>query len=261
METTTWGASPIWNLKTYLEDFLIVKASPDSLVCACFPTSESVASFLSYAATFNESDLTLSRNVNVAWVIDLVSCSLLVPDYDQHPRKISWFYDQLDQIIRAIPNANKKSSSSEFKARVDKTHTWPKVLSKFETGNANTNLLLSICTEHQLVITDIYLRHKQTHPRCKHWHHIHITRLRDQPELLNTRAMRGANFCTDHVMIKSSTKLREKRRIRRNSQPTRSKSIVKDDLQASLKDRQAEIPAGTVRKWNSFKSILYRVSK
>ena len=37
---------------------------------------------------------------------------------------------------------------------------------------------------------------------------------------------------------------------------------VKDDLQASLNDRQAEIPTGTVEeKWNAFKSIMYQVSK
>ena len=37
---------------------------------------------------------------------------------------------------------------------------------------------------------------------------------------------------------------------------------VRDDLQASLNDRRAEIPTGTVEeKWNAFKSIDYKVFK
>ena len=51
--------------------------------------------------------------------------------------------------------------------------------------------------------------------------------------------------------------------MKKDKMPIRIKiNRVRDDLQASLNDRIAKFPAGTVEeKWNAFKSILYKVSK
>ena len=81
--------------------------------------------------------------------------------------------------------------------------------------------------------------------------------------------MSGVNCCTDHVMIKSTSKPRVRRIMRKDKMPIRKLvtnpikiNIVKHDLLFSLNDRLVEIPAGTVeKKWNAFKSIVYTVSK
>jgi len=43
------------------------------------------------------------------------------------------------------------------------------------------------------------------HPRFKHWHPLDyvITRRKDQNDVLDTSAMRGADCSTDHIMIRS----------------------------------------------------------
>ena len=66
--------------------------------------------------------------------------------------------------------------------------------------NANGLLLLTLCSEEGLIITNTLFKqpeiHKVTwmHPRSKHWHLIDyvITRRRDIRDILITLAMRGA---------------------------------------------------------------------
>ena len=80
--------------------------------------------------------------------------------------------------------------------------------------------------------------------------------------------MRGANFNADNVIIKSTTKLSVRQSLRKDKTPIIKLAtnkikinIIRDDLQASLNDRLAEIPVGTVEeKLNAFKSIVYKVS-
>ena len=56
------------------------------------------------------------------------------------PEKISSFYDQFDQILHAILNANKIVLLRDFNAWVGQSHYWwQKILSKLRTGKANTN--------------------------------------------------------------------------------------------------------------------------
>ena len=71
--------------------------------------------------------------------------------------------------------------------------------------------LLSLCAEHQLVITgtifQMKIRLKTTwqHPSPKHWHLLDyvIVRQKDRKDVLTTRAMRGAECWTDHLMVRS----------------------------------------------------------
>ena len=81
--------------------------------------------------------------------------------------------------------------------------------------------------------------------------------------------MRKANCSTDNVMIKSTTKLRIRQRMKKDKMPIRKLANnaikinrVRDDLPASLNDRLAEISAVTLEeKSNAFKSIVYNVPK
>ena len=82
--------------------------------------------------------------------------------------------------------------------------TWSKVIGQHEVGKMNQNglSLLSLCAEHQLVITgtifQMKIRLKTTwqHPRSKHWH-LH------RKDVLTTLVMRGAECWTDHLMVRS----------------------------------------------------------
>ena len=75
------------------------------------------------------------------------------------------------------------------------------------------------------------------HPKSKHWI---IKRLRDLLDFLNTRATRRATYSIDHVMIKSTSKLRVRRRMRKEM-PIRKLAFntiiinrIRDNLQVSL---------------------------
>ena len=127
----------------------------------------------------------------------------------------------------------------------------------FKAGKANTgaSLLLSICTEHLL---KQILKNSWMHPKSKYWHLIdYIITQRDLPDFQNTRARRKANCNTDYVITKSIVKLQMRQRMRKNKMPIRKLATntininrIRDYLQASKNDRQAEIPASTVEeKW------------
>ncbi|XP_058625097.1 uncharacterized protein LOC131536285 [Onychostoma macrolepis] len=74
--------------------------------------------------------------------------------------------------------------------------------------NHNGLRLLSLCAEHQLVITNTIFQMKNRfkttwqHPRSKHWHLLDyvIVRQKDRQDVLITRVMRGAECWTDHLM-------------------------------------------------------------
>ena len=141
--------------------------------------------------------------------------------------------------------------------------------------NSNSDLLLSICTEHQLVITNTYFKHKPVHknswmhPRSKHWHLIDyvITRQRDLCDIHDTRAMRGANCSTDHIMIRTKTSLRARQCMRKANQRPRKLNVSKikcDTIRNDLKNSIKKLPTlvGSVEeKWYTFKSTVHDVSK
>ena len=104
----------------------------------------------------------------------------------------------------------------EFNTSVGQSYyTCPKALGKFGTAKAKTNgnLLLSIYTEHQLIIASTYFKHNQIHKnswkhaKSKYWQLIDyiIMRQRHLNGRQNTRAMKGANCSIDNVTIKSTT--------------------------------------------------------
>ena len=152
------------------------------------------------------------------------------------PETINQFYHQLNSTLQSVPFADKILLMGDFNARVGQDYqTWPRVLGRFGCGKSNSNgeLLLELCTEHQLSITNTFFQHKAAHkhswmhPRSKHWHLIDfiITRQRDLPDFLDTRAMRGANCSTDHILIQSRVKLKVRRKMKKSRQPPKKLDV------------------------------------
>ena len=127
------------------------------------------------------------------------------------------FYTHLDTVLRSVPFEERIFLLGDFNARVGcDVSTWPKVLGSHSVGNENSNgsLLLQICSEHALAITNTYRYYQQAnkykatwqHLRSKHWHMLDyvITRQCHQREVHTTRAMRGAGQWSDHRLVRST---------------------------------------------------------
>ena len=123
-------------------------------------------------------------------------------------------YSQLKGTLRNILSTDKLLLIADFNARIGREHDkWPSALDKYGIGKCNSNreLLMALCTEFDLIVTNTMLRQKHshkttwTHPRSRHGHMINfiITRCRDKMAICSTRTMRGANSGTDHHMLRS----------------------------------------------------------
>ena len=137
------------------------------------------------------------------------------------------FYNLLDHTVSRIDKRDKLVLMGDFNARVGRdSQLWEGVLGGQGVGNMNSNglRLLTFCAEHKLCITNSLFqlpnKYKTSwmHPRSKQWHLLDyiIVRRSSISEVKITRAMRGADFSTDHRMIltKISLAVRPKSRIR-----------------------------------------------
>ncbi|XP_069768463.1 craniofacial development protein 2-like [Narcine bancroftii] len=95
------------------------------------------------------------------------------------PAEKNKFYTDLRNLIQRTPTADKVVILGDFNARVGKdSETWPGILGKHGVGKCNDNghLLLELCAEQRLVITNTLFQQRDSlkttwmHPRSKHWH-------------------------------------------------------------------------------------------
>ena len=192
------------------------------------------------------------------------------------------FYKHLDQIIRSTPQSDKLVLLGDFNARVGKdTNNWGGVLGRHGVGKVNDNglLLLSKCAEHSLCITNTTFRmadkYKTTwmHPRSNHWHMIDfiIVRQRDIRDVRVTHAMRGAECCTDHRLVRAVTTLHIAPPQRNRSKMVRTSFNIprlKDpNFQSKFHEKleekfQHSLPTNSsYEKWSSFKDAVIQTSK
>ena len=138
--------------------------------------------------------------------------SAYAPTLDSSEEQKDAFYESLHSTPAAIPIKDKILLLGDFNARVGRqAHLWPRVIGTHGIGKMNSNglRLLMLCSEHNLVITNtiFQLQNKYkttwTHQRSKHGHMTDfiITRQSDQKDAYFTRAMRGAECSTDHIML------------------------------------------------------------
>nr|VZI05814.1 unnamed protein product [Spirometra erinaceieuropaei] len=115
--------------------------------------------------------------------------------------------------------ANKLIVLGDFNDRVGTDHTaWRGVLGPHVLRGSNDNglLLLRICTEHRLILTNTFFclpeREKATwrHPRSRQWHLLDyvLVRRRDQRDVLVTKAIAGADGWTGHRLVISKMRIR-----------------------------------------------------
>ncbi len=128
--------------------------------------------------------LTLSHGKKFATLISAYAPTMTKPDVIKDK-----FYEDLHSVIAAVPNTDKLIILGNFNARAGSVSTaWEGVIGKHGVGNCNSNslLLLQMCVEHDLLITNRTFQlptHNKTswvYPHSKHWYLIDyvITRKR-----------------------------------------------------------------------------------
>ena len=143
----------------------------------------------------------------------------------------------------------------DFNARVgSSSDSWKGIIGKHSTGQENSNgkLLLTLCSQHKLIITNTLFQlknhHKTTwmHPRSKHWHQIDhiICRQSDAQDFRITKAMRGAECSTDHALLRSKVNILVKKKRRpQGKKPPKKLNVKKTEspeIFAQLQEKLAQ---------------------
>ena len=212
----------------------------------------------------------------------LTLISVYAPTLAQSDETKECFYGALSDAIAAVPSSHKLLVMGDFNARVGTDYTsWENIVGKHGVGNENSNgtLLLSMCSQYELCITNTMFQqttnHKTTwmHPGTKQWHMIDyvITRQRDIKDVHHTRAMCGACTWSDHKLVKCKLALRAKApKHRRRTKPQRKFDVSKlncAEVRSTLatKLQQAFETIGThqtaTASWEAFKDITLKVTE
>ena len=190
------------------------------------------------------------------------------------------FYDQLDDMIKKVPNGEPLFLLGDFNARVGAYHdSWPVCIGQFGVGKMNENgqRLLELCTHHNLCITNTFFncksQHKVSwmHPPSDHWYQLDmiITRRSLLSSVLVTRSYHSADCDTDHALVGSRVRLQPQKLHRHkpkgcpsingvglHSSSWKVKEYV-TALMVALKDLNTQHQSATER-WNAFKEIIYQ---
>ncbi|XP_056017332.1 craniofacial development protein 2-like [Ostrea edulis] len=167
--------------------------------------------------------------------------SVYAPTLQVEPAEKDKFYSALRSLLQSTPTDDKLIILCDFNSRVGQDATaWKGVLGKHDVGNCNDNgrMLLELCTEQQLIITNTifqqkdYLKTAWMHPRCKHWHLIDYVLVRQLRDVLHTRVKSSAECHTDHRLVRCKLRLHFKPKPRRKAPPPKKKPFRLSELQS-----------------------------
>ncbi|KAI8519286.1 hypothetical protein Bbelb_025430 [Branchiostoma belcheri] len=193
------------------------------------------------------------------------------------------FYEDLDSLVKETPVEDKLILLGDFNTRVGTDYSnWKGILGPHGTGkmNANGQLLLTLCAENNLTITNTLYRqadkYKTTwmHPRSKQWHMLDyaICRRRDISDFKITRAMRGAECWTDHRLIRSILRLHIAPNHQKKAAPTRAFYNVDQLKHPHIREKFANsldtklhshgpLSGSTTQQWDQFKEVVKEAAK
>ena len=193
------------------------------------------------------------------------------------------FYEELNALVKVVPQSNKLILLGDFNARVGtECNNWKGVLGPHGTGKLNSNgfMLLSFCAENYFTITNTLFcqadKYKTTwmHPRSNQWHlsdHA-ICRRRDIHDVRVTRAKRRIECLTDHRLIRSILSLHITPMRRKTAKSCRSafdtaklKQLQRSRMFAKhLDDRltaHGPLSGPPPRQWEQFKTLVAESAK
>ncbi|XP_076069804.1 uncharacterized protein LOC143041683 [Oratosquilla oratoria] len=188
------------------------------------------------------------------------------------------FYEEINTLVKDVPPSDKLLLLGEFNARVGANYNnWNGVLGLHGIGKLNSNgpMLLNMCAENQLAITNTMFRqadkYKTTwlHPRSRQWHltDFVICCQRDIHDVKITRAMRGAECWTDHRLVRCILSLHiipPHRKMPKTIKPAYNVARLKNSQQRNefaddLDDRliaHGPLTSCPTQQWEQFKSLV-----
>ena len=208
---------------------------------------------------------------------------LYAPTFKRPPEEKALFYDQLSEVLTAIPRLDRVFLLGDFNARVGRNQeAWPDVIGAHGPGDINEQgtLLLELCTCFGLCITNTCFSHADIHkgtwqhPRSKRWHLIDyiIVRQHYKSDVLDSGVRRSADCWTDHKMVCARVKLRfhlstQKRKattpkrlnVRKLSDPS-----ISDQLQESICENLSGITSENFsleQRWEYLRDTIYNSAK
>ena len=209
--------------------------------------------------------LPLSKD-NFATIISVYAPTMTNPDETKEA-----FYNQLASVLSGIPRTDTLLLIGDFNARIGREHDkWPLVKGKHEIGKCNSNgeLLLALCSEFELIVTNTMFKQKDerktnwTNPRSKHWHMVDFI----------DRVMRGANCWTDHQMLRSKVafRIRQKHNRQRISKPTKL-NTAKQSTTSHRESFEQEMDSALAQwekdnstpdeEWAALQQVVYNTAK
>ena len=157
------------------------------------------------------SDRLMTMRIPMAGNSHLTLISVYVPTMTYPEEDKEQFYQVLRDTLRSVPENDKLLLMDDFNARTGRNSgAWPTVMGPHGLGRENANglLLLTLCSEEGLTITNTFFKqpeiHRFTwmHRRSKHWHLIdYVITRKLRPPLLRTQRYQMFSLSRDHVPL------------------------------------------------------------